>query len=377
MRTINIYGTGITAIRFFLNCRNSYHINAFIEGKKKLDYLQVGINTSIQVVPFENAENMLKTYYTVVASSESVYWEIKEILEKTYGLIEFENFEYFDTFGKKIAVIYGNCHTLPIRQILSRSRQFSRHYGFYPIKQIQEIKRLGQRKLQSYGMEHCDLFIHQCIRKENVYGTEFSSEELIKRLKVNCRIVAIPNVYRMPRFLFPQVSGDNGIIYNGMNYFAFRDIFIEQYRYLSVKELCEMIQDDCFISSADVLDGKDDFFCKLEEREKQWDFPISKFIMEHMEKEQLFFDPNHPTSIVLEYIAGKVLEILGMEQNLSYADNISILDALEVPLYGAVRKALHMVYPQKFLRRWALSTLDCRPLDIKAYVEQYIKWYYI
>ena len=376
MKEINIYGTGDNAIRFFLNNKNSYKIKTFIEGKKKLENIQFGIDIVIPVISLECARAALKSYYTVIASSEQVYWEIKEILEKVHNLTEFENFEYFETFGKKVAIIYGNCHTEPIKQILRQSKEFDNQYGFYPIKQIQEIYKKGGEELQLYAVEHCDLFMHQSIRKENIYGQSFASEEIIKRLKPNCRIIGIPNVYRMPRFLFPQVSYDNTIMHNGMKYFAFRDIFIDKNKDLPIDSLCEMIQDDSLIPASDIINAKDEFLYKLGEREQQWDFPISDFIINRLQKEQLFFDPNHPTSSIIEYIAKKVMDILGMKGNVSFTGNIQKLDIFEIPLYGAVRKALHIVYSQNFMRCWSLSTLDRRPIDIKSYTEQYIKWHF-
>lgn len=95
---------------------------------------------SIPVVPFGEAEAILRKHYTVIASSENAYWEIKSSLEHKYGLSEFVNFEYYRTFRKKVAVIYGNCHAYWIKNALMLSKEFNNIYGIYPLKMICNIE---------------------------------------------------------------------------------------------------------------------------------------------------------------------------------------------------------------------------------------------
>lgn len=98
---IVIYGTGATALKFVLTNKN-IEICSFVEGKnKKKKVFMKDLFPFVPVLLFEEAEVILKKHYTVVASSEDIYWEIKNRLEKEYGLIEFENFEYWETYQKK------------------------------------------------------------------------------------------------------------------------------------------------------------------------------------------------------------------------------------------------------------------------------------
>lgn len=151
------------------------------------------------------AVSEMRKRYTVVACAENTYPEIKAELEKN-DLIEFTDFEYYETYRKKVAIIYGNCHTRVIKAMLKSNEEFDRQYGFYPILQIQRIDKLNKGMMQSHAFEKCDLFLHGCIRKDNKYGEEFCSEMYIERLPKECKVVGFPNMYGLPTFLYPQVD---------------------------------------------------------------------------------------------------------------------------------------------------------------------------
>lgn len=187
MKKINVYGTGENAVKYIL-MNKDLNIESFIEGKKEIRRFMSRAVGNIPVFMLEEAGDILRKNYTVVASSENAYWEIKRKLEEQ-GLVEFENFEYFATYRKKVAIIYGNRHTVPIKQALCLSHEFDSQYGFYPIKQIQNIKcsEYCIDNLESKAYGKCELFIHQCIWERNVYGKEYASDNLIKNYLTNVK----------------------------------------------------------------------------------------------------------------------------------------------------------------------------------------------
>ena len=332
----------------------------------------------IPVVMFGDAEKLLKKNYTVVASSENTYWEIKDRLEKVYGLIEFENFEYFETYRKKIAIIYGNCHTYPIKQALIKSPKFNSTYGFYPLKQIQEISisNEGASLFELNVFERCKLFIHQCIWHKNIYGSEYASENLIKELPVDCQVIGIPNVYRMPRFLYPQMeSYDGKILWEGLNYFPFRDRFIDEYHNkLSIREIKEMILDENLICKEDILNKRDEFFDKLIFREKEWDIKVSQFIREKLQDVQMFYEPNHPTNELIKYIVKNIFSILNISSHNVDLYSLYKMDTFEIPIYASVKKALGLNYTTVFLREFNGLKLNSEHMNLEEYIQQYIAW---
>lgn len=135
MKKYIVYGTGINAVKFLLEYGLGC-IDFFIKEKKELK--------EFYGKPVLSLSNMIwdKAKMIVVASSDAVYFQIKQDLEQ-YGFSEFSDFIYYRLLNKKIACIYGNCHTAPIRKGLELSKEFNNIYGFYSLKQIQQMQLGG------------------------------------------------------------------------------------------------------------------------------------------------------------------------------------------------------------------------------------------
>lgn len=175
--SINVYGTGNNALHFILMNKNKFSIKYVIanDAEERTEFL------GIPVIKLGLAREIMKNTYTVIASSETAYWEIKDKIEAMYDLVEFENFEYFQTYKKELCIIYGNCHTGPIKIALNKNKEFSSVYGFYPFPEIQYMKanKEGIKKYMTFALPKCRLFLHQGIQRENIYGEEYSSENLM------------------------------------------------------------------------------------------------------------------------------------------------------------------------------------------------------
>lgn len=81
---------------------------------------------------------------------------------------------------------------------------------------------------------------------------------------------------------------------------------------------------------------------------------------------------------MLEYIANKVLEIVGINPlDDKYCSNI-ILDTYEVPIYGCVMDIMGMTWENDYiLKKSSKYTYSGTCLNLKNYVEQYLKWHYL
>lgn len=374
MEKINVYGTGVNAVNFVLSNKD-IEIAAFIEGKKKdkIFFMHGMFDREVPVVLMEDAKEVLLNHYTVIATSVNSYWEIKRRLEKEYSLVEYENFEYFETYRKKIAIIYGNCHAASVKEALCHSRKFNSIYGFYPLKPIQEIKADGGVDTQVF--ERCDLFIHQCIRKENAYGVSYASDNYLRKLSLKCKVIGIPNLYGIPKFLFPQTSLEKPIIWEENNYFPVRDCYIDtNYSKMSQKELYDMLSDENLICAADIRTDYESFYEKVVMREKEWDVKIVDFLKKQMPERKLFYDLTHPTREVIAYITQRVLRILNMDDFNLEVDSISPLDKWEIPVYKAVTSALGFCWNTGNIRKFSMCRLNTNQMDLEEYIKQYIAW---
>lgn len=368
---INVYGTGKNAVKYVLE-NNDVEINSFIEGKNnKTSFMSELFLNPIPVLHVDDAYDNMKRYYTVIAASPTAYYEIKEKLE-SMGLNEFDDFCYYEIFRKKIAVIYGNCHTIPIKEIMSSSEVFSSEYGFYPLHPIYRMKK---EDLNLKVFQKCDLFLHQCIREENEYGKEYASSLIIKKLKISCKVVNLPNVYNMPRFLYPQcISKERGYVWESYNYFLYRDYYLDKYyNAMSVDDLKNIILDENLIPHHEIINNMDVFFEKLKLREKEWDIKVSDFIYNNLKDTQLFYDIGHPSNKLLSYIANEALQILKFG-SVDVFQNVYTLDDNEIPIYACVKKALNLTYNTPYMRKCSNGSINNQQMDLRQYIVQYLKW---
>lgn len=272
---------------------------------------------------------------------------------------------------KKTVVLYGNCHTGVVKMYLETCKEFNELYEIYPIKQIQEVTDASYFEQEIF--KTCDVFIHQSIQENNRYGKEFSSANIISKLKADCKVIAIPNVYHLPVFLYPQYSEEKELRYDNQTYF-FRDKIIDSQvkNGVSAKRIAETYYDYEY-DKEEIIDGYNLFLEKVEKREKEWDIKVSDFIQENIQNERLFYEMNHPTNFFIKYCTVGVLEILLQgEFSIGEIENYK-MDTYEIPILNCVVKALGLNYSTdgKELRKSGVKILP-GPIYIEDYVKQYI-----
>ncbi len=272
---------------------------------------------------------------------------------------------------KKIAIIYGNCHTTAMRQLLCSNDEFNSIYAMYPIKAIQEVKDPEYFKGEVFS--DCDLFIHQSIQKNNRYGEEFSSQSIIKRIKKSANIIAVPNVYHLPMCYFPQYEEKAELKNAHGGTVFFRDSFIDN-GLESGKSIKEIVNDyktsGCY--SQDHISWLfDKFIEKVRVREEEWDIKISDFLIENKNKD-LFYDPNHPTPIIIEYICKGILSRLGIECSTLDISKMKLLDDYQMPLCKDVIEFFGIKYNQDGIIRLEGKKVVRGKMRIEDYVKQYL-----
>lgn len=373
MAQICVWGTGKNAINFSFTTDDD--IVAYIDNKPISETFELN---GLQILTPDCASLLIQNYYTVVATSETVYHEIKVQLE-SIGKKEFEDFCYFKVYKKKMAIIYGNCHIIPLKEALLYSEEFNNDYGIYPLDLIQVLAASGNIQEYSKAFEYCDLFIHQCIRVDNKYGYNYSSEFLMNKVKKNCIILSIPNLYGMPKFYFPQIYADiNNCKTNNHQLYSFRDKYIDEMfqEGKSIDYMIQKIMYDEFEDRAQIISRYDIFLQKLHQREDNLDIKISKWIYQSIEDYQLFYDYNHPTSIVFGYITKQILMCLGYKDIYIDYERLTMLDNYEVPVYGQVMNDFNMKWSNSYLRKFTKNSLTNTPITLREYVNQYIVWNY-
>lgn len=293
-----------------------------------------------------------------------------------FDLIEFEDYIYERYLGKKIVIVYGNCHTTVISEILQQCPEFNETYSLYPIKPIHTISDTSY--FDQAIFKWCDVFIHQSVQKKNRYGEGFSSENIISHLNEKCQTIAIPNLYRLPVCFFPQYTKNTEFLHRDGRSVFFRDSILDMaaQKKLSYKATITYYWKGRHFETSHLDKLLQDFFCKIEKRENEWDIKCLDYIKKSYKTEKLFYDPNHPTNIFLFYVAKCLFEYLGIQtKKISLKDyDLTLLSSYEMPILPEVKDHFGMTfYDDQEMRSESYNKVQMgRMKDYKDYVRQYL-----
>lgn len=372
MMKIYVWGTGINAINFAAMCKAE--IVAFIDNYKKQDYLEPW---DLPIITFDEIDFVKEKHFIVVATSENVYHEIRLQLGG-YCLQEFKDFCYHEVWCKKIAIVYGNCHILPIKEGLRSNPEFSARYGLYPMRLVYIMASEYKDDFNENILKNCDLFIHQSIREDNKYGTFYSSQSLIAKLSEKCKVVSIPNLYGLPTYYFPQVERNLTCRkVKGRLYYPFRDRFIEKMaeQGRTIEYIEQAICNEEFVSEKELKEGYFHYIEKVKKREEEWDIKIVDVLVDNHKKNRLYYDSNHPTNFVFQFVTKRLLEMLDCAYSETEYDLVTLLDTYEIPVYGQVRSHFGMQWDNNVLmRRYSKYTLTNSPITLNEYIREYLCW---
>lgn len=272
---------------------------------------------------------------------------------------------------KKKVVVYGNCHTTVFSKYLQNCKEFNDEYIIFPMKAIQEVKDCTYFDMPIF--KTCDVFIHQSIRDNNRYGKEYASSTLIAKLKPDCKVISIPNVYHLPTCLFPQYTEDTELCYKGGTFF-FRDRVIDEQikEGRSLQYIINGYHNYTFEKNQ-IKKQFQKFIENVKYREEEWDIKISDYIQNYYRTHNLFYDPNHPRNFLLRYYAKKTLEILlDRKFTIDELEDFT-LDSYEMPLHASVAVALELKY---FTIQQEIRKTGAKVVIGPMYLEQYIKQYF-
>lgn len=381
---IVLYGTGLEGEKFFSRLKNGDEVKYCIDRRKR----NAGFHGR-QVFRLEEKEQELKNYLIVVAAAVNAWQEIRTILIKK-GLKEYSDFIHADAFGKKIAVIYGNCHMQGLCEYLQLNYFFKKEY-FISFHYIGEYECPDSEELEA-----CDVLISQDIQKDNGFHMP-DADALSRQLCSGAKKIILPNLYGC-NFFFPQcyISLDNQVhrhlekdaidsseyekikaqrVKVAVESIGRRDCYIDEcyQKGYSVEEIKNCILNNNVWNVEEIRRNFADQLQKLKKREKQCNIVISDYIEKSYQQKQLFYEPFHPTEDVIAEKGRRVLKQLGISQDEEMPMSRS-MGAMEMPVYGCVKEALGLQYEQKILRRACSATLNNRPESLEEYIENYLIW---
>lgn len=320
-------------------------------------------------VDFKKTQKLQNKSILIIPNSS----EMKGMMESE-GFKEFEDYLEEKYFEKKIVVFYGNCHMENLVEFFEGIEKFSEKYALYKIKAVCNIKDVSYFDLPVFC--HCDVLIHQSIRKANRYGEEFASENIISKTKPGCRIIAVPNVYHLPMCFFPQYTEKQELKHRSGSTLFFRDQIIDDglIHGKSVDNIIAIYRKEDLYSTSYLANAWNVFIGKVKKRETQWDIKVSNFLCENVGKTQLFYDPNHPTDKLIRYIAKELMHLLGVSVSESIIDNLTLkrMDTYEMPICQSVISYFGFPYDTSKELRKTGNKAYRQDMYLEQYICQYI-----
>lgn len=363
-KSIILFGAGIRAEKFLIKYYNK------IEVDEIWDNVKIGkFHRYIIKKPYFKPN----VFIIVTVDGFLPYSKIRQQLLEL-GYKEFEDFIPYTVYKKSIALAYGNCHMEAIKQYLELHSQFTEIYGFYPLPPIQSMQDTSQIEA---AIPKCELVIHQSIRKENRYGEEYASEEILKHSSKNCNIVSVPNLYGLPKCFFPQLQRREKSSKLLCDLLAYEEINIKKWvnDNVSKEEIQQVISLGGVYTQEYIKGLWEEFQIKLEDREKEWDIKISDYIYAHYRTEKLFTDRWHISTFLAKEIANRVLARLGYCSDIESV--LPCLDDYEVFIYKDVKVALGLEFEEKSIRNYTRrnSCIDTIEMSLMSYIEMCVQIY--
>lgn len=335
-KEVIIFGAGVLGEKFIYQYFDKLQISCFWDNKKSGEVLGYPVRKP----------QMKKNCFIIVASV--FYMEIRKQLIQM-GYCEFKDFIPYQIFQKKMAIAYGNCHIGAVKRYLERHKEFDMEYGFYPFPMIYELANLNCEYISV--LQHCQLFLHQSIRKANKYGEQYASEYMLQHLPKNCDVIALPNLYGMPGYLFPQLdTTPKWQIGRTCPYFIDRNIVTWLENGKSIADIRRYIIEGGVYTRQQILDMWELFIQKVSKREKEWDIRVIDYIITNQKRKKIFCDVNHITSETAQEISRRVLQYMNYKEQKSVV--IPMMDDLEVIIYKDVKEALGLAFEESAIRVW-------------------------
>ena len=318
-----------------------------------------------EVLGYRIEKPSYKTNVFIIVALQQ-YFEVRSQLI-SMGYQEFIDFIPYQVYERKMAVAYGNCHMDAVKHYLESNKMFSKEYGFYPFPMIQDISLTSDFDYMNV-LSHADLFLHQSVRENNMYSKEQSSKYMLTAVPTSCKVLALPNLYGMPKCFFPQLITKFKRLDAVFYYYFFDSNIVEWLKEgKHPKEIANKISNGGIYSKEYILEMWETFREKLLFREYEWDIKISDYIFENYKTEKLFCDTNHITAKTAREIAKRVLKFLKYDCIDINAPLIG-MDWMEAFIYPDVKDALGLTFEEKIIRRSCVDVFgDC---DYEEYIER-------
>ena len=380
---IILYGTGVTAEKFYWKWKETYNILYCIgEGQALFHEKRV-------YPPCEIKREHIKQRI-IVAVNKETYPSVRKWL-MSLGFIEFDDFLWNYELGKDLVILYGNCHMHVLEKYLNSVPDFAHQYVIRKktVFEQEDFERIPTKE----ELLSCKVLITQDINQENSQSVP-SADCLLHMVSPNCRTVKIPNLYGYNLF-YPQLSklaARHGVTTShteaiGMDTAKIRWEFGLVFNYdeniarlhrapNAVNQIVDIMTSSDFYKHDVVIENFKNQIQRIQEREMECDITISDFLLDNYKERQLFYDPQHPTEVVIIEKGKRILRRLGIHVPVNVIVS-PMLNDTELFIYDSVRSALGLSYRQEYIRvGQEHASLQSGCLSREEYIREMLAWNY-
>ena len=368
---ILVRGTGFHAVRCSYKIYEiGIKIRAYLTREKNTETF---IESPVFEVGSQQSSNAAG--YLVVATAIDTYVQIRDEL-CNLGKKEFRDFCYYEWLFKDVVLLHGNCHMGILKAYLDSSDDFGVRYSIYPYPLLVETTKKFITEPEVF--KNIDVWIHQDIRDDNRFGYQVSDSYIRSYTKKDIREICIPHTYGIGKMFFPQLitlDCGNEAINDGNDedgIFLYGDSVIEHCvaNNMPIDKIIDYCNREDALNRDVIISNFKSNLTKLKKREDKWDIKLYDFIIDNYKFHKLFYDPGHPTNVIMKYIAERVLDILDCE-----FDNINCdmqMDAHEKFVYPATKKALDLRWTEDEIRKNGKRLSE--KMDFSEFVREYCWW---
>ncbi len=326
-----------------------------------------------------------KNFIGTINDLEVDYFKLRSYLNEEECIELIDKIKQYS--GKKCVILFGNCQTIRLENILLNHIQFRREYFFLTLPVVYNCHESVVETLFSNDgqfLKLCDLFISQRISEKNRFNVLISTKNISEKLREDAKIIWIPNVYfdgYFPQQKHNEHNVDTHITPPGR--FPNGDKYVDEIMEHSgmdpdVEKILDTICDEDFIPQDVIQTAVEKSLNELKNREFLCDIKMSDYVEDNFRIQQIFYAPNHPVTFVLFELARRILKFIGIRseafrdlKNMFDEENIDYsLIGQEIPIYPSVKKFFEGTeFLEKF---YANSYFGDFRADFRDFTREYI-----
>lgn len=341
-------------------------------------------------------------YYILVAceSEEPIYILMEHGFRYFYDFLSYRNFDsnylnirFFDyvqsseerkrilkhlACGRKICLMYGECHMTVYSKILSASKEFCSEYAVLDMgdfnlnignPQYSYIKKYMNQK-ETY--ELVDILIaNKIVNPLNA---------MLKYLPESCKKIFVTDL-RFEGYFIQRKSLERSKSSDDIDLTDFiwgNDIFVDKLLEdgISPNDIADIVSDEDYIDLKCVEDYFEQSLKKLENCEKKYDIKICDWLRKNAPRKLLYYNFQHPYLEVYLEISNRIFDLLGIKRISLLELSPCILEkSLEAPVYPSVMKALGEEFSNSVPKTYKYSMYDIHDICGGMTFKETIKYY--